>query len=733
VFKVELDGNDYQHEPQNNNQPVKSPINFGAIYRYSPNIDLSFGLERGNQLMLGFTLHGGLNQLYSPKLLDPTLLPVRANAPAQLPPAGWEGTAQTIERYTGWSVRSISHQLTATTLVAETDAAVHLQERIERAITVLHRDAPAASTRFVLQLQERGLPMSQVDVDRAEWVIQHTQVEPPALRLPAQQVSPGQSSPATALAGDDDVGTHFWKGKAPGFSAEWGPSYSQILGGPDSFFLYQLGVQTKLEHRFSDSTWISSAVDLRLLDNYDQFKYDAPSNLPRVRTYQREYVTTSALTIPLLQLTHVSDLGNGHYLSGYVGMLESMYGGVGAEWLYRPWQGRLAWGIDVNHVRQRDFRQNLSFRDYAVNTGHATMYWDTGWKDLQVKLSAGRYLAGDVGATLDVKRVFSNGVAAGAWATKTNVPAEAFGEGSFDKGLYVTIPFDVLLPKSTSGTGTIVWNPLTRDGGARLNRRFTLDDLTRQRDYRALSWRSARPVGVGSAENTSYVLREPALNALETLGSTTATLGQQIGNIPASTWLWAGGAILASSLLDKPVDRWAQNHQTGNWNSLGTASNALPTALALGAGLLYVGIGGQPAASTAETALKAAAYTWGANLATRFVVGRSRPFEEQGNSDFNGFNSGAVQSGFPSNHVAVAFALVTPFAQQHNMPWLYAVAAASTFGRVQTRDHWVSDTLAGAFMGYAIGSLLIDQQQHSQTGMRLSVTPQSVVANWSFK
>lgn len=731
VFKVELDGNDYQHEPQNNNQPAKSPLNFGAVYRYSPNIDFSFGLERGNQLMLGFTLHGGLNQLHSPKLLDTPLPPVLQSAPAKVPSAGWSGTAQTIERYTGWSVRGISHQQMTTTVVAETDFAVHLQERIERAVTVLHRDAPASSTRFVLQLQVLGMPMTQVEVDRAEWVTQHTQVEPPALRLPAQRVSPGQSS-SMAASGPVDTETDFWKGKAAGFNATWGPSYSQIMGGPDNFLLYQLGVQTKLEQRFSDGTWLSGAFDLRVLDNYDKFVYDAPSKLPRVRTYQREFATTSRLTMPLLQFTHVRDLGNGHYLSGYAGMLESMYGGVGAEWLYRPWQGRLAWGIDVNHVRQRDFSQNLSFRDYTVSTGHATMYWDTGWKDLQFKLSAGRYLAGDVGATIDVKRTFSNGVAAGAWVTKTNVPAEVFGEGSFDKGLYVTIPFDVMLPKSSSGNGSIVWNPLTRDGGARLNRRFTLDDLTRQRDYKALTWRSARPVGASSAENNSYVLSDPAPNMFESLGNTTATLGRQIGEIPASTWLWAGGAILASSLLDKPVDRWAQNNQTRTVNRLGTAANALPVAMALGAGVLFTGIGGQPAASTAETALQAAAYTWGANLVTRFVVGRSRPLDEQGSADFNGFNGGATQSGFASNHVAVAFALATPFAQQHNMPWLYAVAAASTFGRVQKRDHWVSDTVAGAFMGYAIGSLLTEQQQQKKSGMRLSVTPHSVVANWSF-
>jgi len=615
-------------------------------------------------------------------------------------------------------------------LVAETGGAVHLQERIDRAVTVMHRDAPASSTRFVLQLQERGLPMSRVEIDRAEWVAQHTVPTPPALRLAAQQVSPGQKTAPMAMPTEDSK-SQSWSGKTPGFSAEWGPSYNQTLGGPDAFFLYQLGVQSKLEHRFTDSTWLTGDFDLRVIDNYDKFKYDAPSDLPRVRTYAREYVTTSRFTMPLLQLTHVEDLGGGHYVSAYGGMLESMYGGVGAEWLYHPWQSRLSFGVDVNHVRQRDFRQNLAFRDYGINTGHATVYWDTGWRDLQVKLSAGRYLAGDVGATLDVRRVFTNGVAAGAWATKTDVSAQQFGEGSFDKGLYVTIPFDVLLPKSTVGSGNIIWNPLTRDGGARLSRRFTLDDLTRQRDYRALSWRSNAPVGVSSAEDTTYVLREPGANIFSNLGGTTATLGRQIGAIPTSTWFWAGGAILVSSLLDKPADRWAVNHQTGNADRLGTATNALPGVLALGTGLLYVS--GQGASSTAETALKAAGYTYAANLVTRYAVGRARPIDEMGNASFNGFNSTATQSGFPSNHVAVTFALITPFAQDGNKPWLYGLAAASAYGRVQKRDHWVSDTVAGAFMGYAIGSLLGEQQHRKEDGMRLSVTPQAVSATWAFK
>ena len=52
----------------------------------------------------------------------------------------------------------------------------------------------------------------------------------------------------------------------------------------------------------------------------------------------------------------------------------------------------------------------------------------------------GRYLAGDDGITIDFSKRFKNGFKLGAFATFTDVSSEDFGEGSFDKGIYVAIP-----------------------------------------------------------------------------------------------------------------------------------------------------------------------------------------------------------------------------------------------------------------------------------------------------
>lgn len=741
AVKLELDGNDYQHEPFDNNLPAKSPFNIGLVYRYSPNVDLAMSFERGDRLLFALTLHGGLNQLQSPKLLDPRRVPIAPLAPlapftplasAETPGVQWSGnvadTVAAIERYTGWHVQMLDHQAQSTRLLVETDGAVHLQERIDRALRVLHRDAPSSSRTFVITLQDHGIALSRLEVDRAEWVAQHLAPQPPALRLPAGTVS-AASADAGAMPA---AAAPLWASKPAALSVELGPSFSQIIGGPTAFVLYQAGVQAQLDYRFSPRTWVSGTFDGRLTDNYAGFNYDGPSELPRVRTLQREYVTSSRLTMPALQITHVQDLGDGHYASVYGGMLEFMYGGIGGEWLYRPWRGPLAVGVDINWVRQRGFNQDFAFRDYATTTGHATVYWDTGWHDLQVKLSAGQYLAKDVGATLDLNRVFPNGVALGAYATKTDVSSAQFGEGSFDKGIYVTIPFDVLLPRSTPGSGSLAWSPLTRDGGARLSRQFPLYDLTRMRDRHAFDWGPVPTTAPQSAEYTSYPVREPAGHLLSNIGSTTQNLGGQLAAVPASTWLWAGGAVAAASALDQPLDQWLQNNATGpGWDGAARISNAIPVAMALGTGLLYAGIGGEGASQTAAISIKAMGYTLAGNLVTRWAVGRARPYENLGTSHFDGFRPESVGSGFASNHVAIAFALATPFAQRHDMPWLYAAAGLSALGRLQQRDHWLSDTVAGAAMGYTIGSLLTLQDANKK-GPRYTVTPQSVQAQWSF-
>jgi hypothetical protein len=120
-------------------------------------------------------------------------------------------------------------------------------------------------------------------------------------------------------------------------------------------------------------------------------------------------------------------------------------------------------------VKQRDFEQLFTFRDYDIVTGHASVYWDTGWRGVGVQVDGGRYLAGDWGGTLTMKRRFANGWEFGGFFTLTDVPFDDFGEGSFDKGLFLTIPFNWFLPYESRSEFSTLIRPLSRDGGQRLN------------------------------------------------------------------------------------------------------------------------------------------------------------------------------------------------------------------------------------------------------------------------
>src|SRR5690606_52700 len=256
----------------------------------------------------------------------------------------------------------------------------------------------------------------------------------------------------------------------------------QNMGGPDGFILYQFLARANAEYRFDRNNWIRGQLGVNLINNFDKFELEGVSELPQVRTNIREYLTTSDVVLENLQYTHTRRLDRDVYAMGYIGLLESMYGGIGGEVLYRPFDAGWAVGVDANWVKQRGFRQNFDFRDYSTWTGHITGYSETRFWDILAKGSAGRYLAGDYGATLDLSRRFANGVTVGAWATKTDVSSEDFGEGSFDKGIYFTFPFDAFFAKSTTSSGTIAWNPLTRDGGQRLGRRYGLYNMTNARN-----------------------------------------------------------------------------------------------------------------------------------------------------------------------------------------------------------------------------------------------------------
>ncbi|QWT20719.1 YjbH domain-containing protein [Bacillus sp. NP157] len=472
VVKVEYEGNDYKHEPLKNNQPQRTPVNLGAVYRASSAVDLSLALERGRAIMAGFTFHTNLAQYVPPvKIFDP---PVPERHPANLAPeqVDWKSVSKELRDNAGFQVTRVSRRGSELIVTAAQTRYFYKAKGIGRAARVLDNQLDGTINWFTVLTDRHDVPIVETSISRKsfnELVDQRIDVE--TFRRGTQRTPPMPQREEVLFTDPPER----WDGA-------FGIGYGQMLGGPDAFVLYQIYANYDADFQITKHTWWSGAIYANLLNNYDRFKYDAPSNLPRVRTDIRQYVTSSRFTLPVFQVTHVERLDTDLYGMVYGGMLESMYGGAGGEVLYRPTGEHYAIGLDANWVKQRDYDQDFGFRRYHVATGHLTGYLDTGFHDVTVSASVGRYLAGDIGVTLDLSRGFANGVRMGAWATKTNVSARQFGEGSFDKGIYFSVPFDFLTQRSSPGRANVVWQPLFRDGGARLGRRYSLYSLTDERD-----------------------------------------------------------------------------------------------------------------------------------------------------------------------------------------------------------------------------------------------------------
>ena len=155
-------------------------------------------------------------------------------------------------------------------------------------------------------------------------------------------------------------------------------------------------------------------------------------------------------------------------MRAHAGLLEPFFAGVGGEVLYKRAQSPLAIGLDIHNVIKRNFDMKFDLLDYTKTIGHLSFYYDAGEK-FSVEVNAGRYLAGDWGVTTTVSRKFGSGWEVGGYATLTDVPFETFGEGSFDKAIYVSVPIDWIISSPNKTKRRLTLRPITRDGGAHLS------------------------------------------------------------------------------------------------------------------------------------------------------------------------------------------------------------------------------------------------------------------------
>ena len=262
------------------------------------------------------------------------------------------------------------------------------------------------------------------------------------------------------------------------------PNLVNHVGNPQRFYFGGLVLQHQSEIQFSRNLALTSNIKWTLADNFQPTLTGPGSDfLPHVRTDLMEYLKESDKYISRMQIDYLWSPRKEIYAKVSAGIFEMMYGGFGGEVLYKPYDSNLMIGLEVFKVQKRAFNQRFGFLDYKTTTGHINFNYNFEKLGLIANLSIGKYLAKDNGYTLDLSRRTKSGFRAGVFFSRTNVSAAEFGEGSFDKGFYFKIPFNLFSKKYTQQSFDFKLKPLTRDGGAKLDYDKRLIDLIDNTTY----------------------------------------------------------------------------------------------------------------------------------------------------------------------------------------------------------------------------------------------------------
>ena len=265
----------------------------------------------------------------------------------------------------------------------------------------------------------------------------------------------------------------------PFYEYELSPSVKSHIGSPAGFYFGQLILNFNFNIGFRNSYELESVYTIPLKDNFGSLNYNPNStDLEPVRTNVQKYLKKGGFGFDVLKLNKIFNPKKNNYIYLSIGHFEQMFSGLHAEYLNKRVNSNISFGAEASIVRQRDYDKGIfSFQDYSTSTYHINFGYFYPKFSLDNRLSIGKYLAKDVGFTFESSRVFTNGARIGAFFSKTNISAEQFGEGSFDKGIFFSYPLNLFSNQKVKGSRGFTYRPITRDGAAKLSHSKRLLDI----------------------------------------------------------------------------------------------------------------------------------------------------------------------------------------------------------------------------------------------------------------
>lgn len=482
--KVEYSSDAYAEEAGNRGTFDRaSPWNFGLEYAPNPHYRLGAYYVYGDQVAVNLAITLNPGQRPGGGVTGPAPLPIRPRGDHV---TAWSGDGAQflaplqahLDRDLGLTVESlivtgdvVQVRYRSTTY----DAPAQAMGRIARALTHV---MPAGIEVFELVPVESGMAATKV-------VLYRSNLEKLDGTLGAGEALLVRSH--LQEAGNQPQGMASNPEAYPALSWSILPSVATRTFDPRDPTEVFLGLRAAARYEPAPGFVLGASVFQSLTSGTRGPEVQAPSRLPNVRSSESDYKLADGPAVETLTAARYARLGPDLYGRVTAGYLERMFGGISAEMLWRP-EGK-AWslGIEANYVAQRDAR-GLGFgeRDYRVATGHLSAYADLG-RGYNLQVDVGRYLAADRGATFTLTRDFANGWRLGGFMTLTDASADDFGEGSFDKGVFLQIPTTWFTAKPSRADRHVVLRPIQGDGGARLQVDGRLHETLRDYDAARLT------------------------------------------------------------------------------------------------------------------------------------------------------------------------------------------------------------------------------------------------------
>lgn len=452
----------------------ESPFNFGLDYTIAPGVTLGAQYLYGSEFGVSLSVSANPGR---PGIMDenePAPFPLGRRNPAwrELPVAereAWAGDAEdrafVLDRLrkgaeeegigveaVALGARRADVQIVNTRFVTDAQA-------IGRMARIMARAMPATVETFDITVVAAGTPTTTVSLSRD--------------RLEAEADHP--SGDLTLLP--DGVADAAPRGRAtlepgryPGLIWAIEPALGLSLVTTDEPARIDARLRARGELRLAPGFTLQGAVSQNLYNTFEDAEAGSPA-LPPVRSDLIAFRRDSPTTVESVTGEVITKLSPALYGRVTAGYLETMYGGVSGEVLWKPATSSVGLGAEVNWVTARETDGLFGFRELdglAEVNGHLSLYWDTGFQGYEAQIDVGRYLAGDDGATVTLSRRFNNGWEVGGFFTLTDVSEEDFGPGSFDRGVRITVPLAWGRAEQNRSRFTSSFGSAFNDGGARL-------------------------------------------------------------------------------------------------------------------------------------------------------------------------------------------------------------------------------------------------------------------------